>query len=72
MGFKPIPPYRSNPVPGADFLELELQPIAAVSGHRSRVGAQGFAPLRMATDGDLVICDHRSPRQFARQPVCPL
>jgi hypothetical protein len=24
MGFKPIPPYRANPVPGADFLELEL------------------------------------------------
>jgi GNAT superfamily N-acetyltransferase len=24
MGFKPIPPYRDNPVPGADFLELEL------------------------------------------------
>ena len=24
MGFKPILPYRANPVPGADFLELEL------------------------------------------------
>jgi GNAT superfamily N-acetyltransferase len=26
MGFRPIPAYRYNPVPGAQFLELELGP----------------------------------------------
>jgi putative acetyltransferase len=25
LGFRPIPPYRSNPVPGAMFLERELE-----------------------------------------------
>jgi GNAT superfamily N-acetyltransferase len=26
LGFQPIPPYRSNPVPGAAFLQLALTP----------------------------------------------
>jgi ribosomal protein S18 acetylase RimI-like enzyme len=26
LGFRPIPPYRHNPIPGAEFLELALRP----------------------------------------------
>ena len=25
LGFKPVPPYRKNPVPGASFMELNLE-----------------------------------------------
>ena len=26
LGFLPVPPYRHNPLPGAEFMELDLQP----------------------------------------------
>lgn len=26
LGFVPVPPYRHNPMPGAEFMELDLQP----------------------------------------------
>lgn len=34
LGFKEIQPYRYNPMPGAHFFELDLQPTSVYSASR--------------------------------------